>query len=366
MSQGTVILVATHNKHLPSHIDRKVKCVGMSAVAVPPVAEAIQQHVAEAQSRVVIIDAHQSIPDALTLARLLADTCPMVKVVILGRNNDLSLVAHALVARVSEVLLDTTPMEEFGDAIARLLAGKPASEESLLGRVRANFPVPTGEADRFTTACGHRLTTEEAITRCDQFGLTADEIGSHLGVPLTSVEQITRKARTSPKPSLVSDALSSILPDANGASVDLLSLRNTVAVLAILAVAWATMSFARKRPLLDRFVSLKGTAIYEDGRPLAKDTALMFGLQSGDGTVPPAYCGVARIEDATGGFSTTLRLGKNDAQPYTFKVAILGPSLLPMDSEALPSDFSDLATTPLRVAYSEQDIRIRCPLAKSN
>lgn len=259
------VFIATHAKHLASQIERKAKYGGLSTVAVLPTADAVLARVGESEPCLVVIDAVQNEANALAIVKVLAESRQGAKAVILGRSPDLSLVARAIVAGASHFLLESTPADEFGKALADLVAGKQPNEESLFGRVFGSLPASESREGWFRTRSGRRLSTEDAIKQCDQFGFSVDEITDYLKVPSRDAERITKKARKIVKPSLMSRIASSVIP-VDGSRRQLTLVLACLATISLLPVL---MGHRNRGPMPYELAPVSGT-VSLDGSTLTR------------------------------------------------------------------------------------------------
>ena len=356
------VLVATHSKHLASHLEQKAKYGGLTLVTVEPTADVILARIGESEPCVVVIDALQSTTDGLAIVKMLSESRPRAKAVILGRNPDLALVARGIVAGASHFLLESTPADEFGKALADLVAAKNPSEESLFGRVYCSLPGSQSREGWFRTLSGRRLNTEDAIKQCDHFGFSVDEIADYLHVPIGEAERITKKARKVVKPSLLSQILESLMA-AGGGNVD--SRNYLLAVLALLlAVRVAVWVISPGSPgvptafIRGRLVSrlsaknLRGLHICfwpvsADGKQAGKARPSMVRVWSEDGRFDGKVIVDTQHSEAVAKreYAVTIRNGEYSAFP----------------EKILPEVYGDPARTPLRVKSLGGEVVVTLP-----
>ena len=306
-------VIATQSKHLASLMERSAKHAGLSCLFVEPTATAVFAQAGKTQACVVVIDALQNSTDALTLVQQLAESRPRVKSVILGKNPDVGLVAKSIAAGASHFLLES-------------------------------------------------MSAEDAIKQCDQFGFAVDEIAKRLKLPIVDVERATKKSRGLVKSSFFPQGLGQVIPTGSGDG--LLSAnawKGVLATLVVLAAALIAVNTVPAKPSLDNFVTIKGSVAYEDGTPLGNDTVLIFGLRSRDGKASPSYLGATAVENSAGSFSAVLRLSHDEQPPFSLSIAITNKARLPPESKILAQPYSDLATTPLLITTSGEEIDVRCP-----
>jgi DNA-binding NarL/FixJ family response regulator len=358
--QPCAIVVASHNQRLISHVIAALKCGGLLAVAVQPTAEAILRSAGESQACVVLLDALHNGSEVLALAKVLAESRPLAKVAVLGGKADLALVARAIVAKASHFLLESTPSDDFAKAIADLIANKPPSSECFFGRVWAELPVPTGKEDSYRTPSGRRLSTEDAIKQCDQFGIGVDEIAEYLRAPVAHVERVTKKARTAQKPSVVSEVLVAVTPQQG---VRLPSMRAVGGVLAGVVAVLAVVQFLSRGPSDQHgfsYLRVRGTILYEDGAPIpVKGLALLFlGEGEGKGARAASALGLAVVDEQTGAFDCVLRVLPAQAG-RNVKVALGLNSGGAMPSDMVPAIYADPKSTPLEVSPQGATVTLR-------
>ena len=239
------VLVATHSKHVASNVDRQFKSLVVSATTVEPTLASLTASIGDSEPALVVVDAIDAPRDSIALVKQLRDARPHARVVVLGRSADLELVARAIVGGASQFLLYSTPPHESAKAVKDLVAGKPPCEEGLYGRVYGALPAPVGKDGFFRTPSGKRLSTEESIKQCDQFGLTTEEISEYLKVSLKEVERVTKKARKVVRPSVLSQIVSLLVPLGAGASPSP-SRRSLLVILGLLVAVWIAIGYLRR------------------------------------------------------------------------------------------------------------------------
>ena len=360
--RATPVLVATHSKHLASHIERKAKYGGLEPVTVEPTAEAILARIGESEPCVVVIDALQNDTDGLAIVKNLSESRPKAKAVILGRSPDLSLVARAIVAGASHFLLESTPADEFGTTLADLVAGKQPNEESLFGRVYGSLPGSESREGWFRTLSGRRLNTEDAIKQCDQFGLSVDEIADYLHVPIGEAERITKKARKVVKPSLLSQLLSSVMPAGGGSAYSRNYLLTVLALLlAVRVVVWVMSpgssgvptAFIRGR-LVSRLSAENLRGLHICFWPMAED-----GKQAGK-----ARPSTVRVWSEDGRFDGTVIVDSQYAEAPSqreYAVTIHDGEYGTFPEKILPEAYGDPVRTPLRVKGLGGEVMVTLP-----
>jgi DNA-binding NarL/FixJ family response regulator len=322
------VFIATHSKQLASHVERKASCGGLSAVAIEPTAEKILVWVGESEPCVVVIDALQNDEDALAIVKVLTESRPKAKAVILGRNPDLSLVARAIVAGASHFLLENTPADEFGKALVDLVTGKQPTEESLFGRVYGSLPTPESRGGWFRSRSGRRLSTEDAIKQCDQFGFSVDEITDYLKIPISDAERVTKKARKLVSPSLLSRILASVMPAGGGASRGQLAL--IFGCLAITIVLSLFMGRQNRGLMPYELAPVSGT-VSLDGAPVAGG-AVRLGPDHLQNTRGPTGVGLL---DGTGRFSI-MTAGREGAVVGHHRIAVVPKPMLDSGTGTVP------------------------------
>jgi DNA-binding NarL/FixJ family response regulator len=360
---GTIaVLVATQSKPLASQIERNAKYGGLAPVTVEPTSDAIMARVGETESCVVVLDALQNEADVLAIVKILSVSRPKAKAVILGRSPDLALVARGIVAGASHFLLESTPADEFGKALADLVVGKTPNDESLFGRVSGSLPDSESREGWFRTPAGRRLSVEDAIKQCDQFGLSVDEIADYLHVPIGDAERITKKSRKVAKPSLLSHILESLMA-VGGGNVDSRNL--LLAVLALLlAVRVAVLGISPgssgvptaliRGRLVSRLSaeSLRGLHICfwpvsADGKQAGKVRPSTVRVWSEDGRFDGKVIVDTHHSDAVAKreYAVTIRNGEYSAFP----------------EKILPEVYGDPARTPLRVKSLGGEVVVTLP-----
>lgn len=282
------VLVATHSKHVASSVDRQLKSLGFSTTTIEPTLASLAAGIGDSKPSLVVVDAVDTPRDSITLVKQLREARPQARVVVLGRSADLELITRAIVAGASQFLLQSTPPDESAKAVQDLIAGKPPCEEGLFGRIYGALPAPGGKDGFFRTPSGKRLSTEESVKQCDQFGLTTDEISEYLEIPLNEVERVTKKARKVVRPSLLSQIMPALLPIGAGSSA-LPSRQNLLAILGVLLAVVAVVGYLRRDP---RRHLIAGEVTYE-GKPVKIGT-IRFTSESRNGTPSPMVEGEIR------------------------------------------------------------------------
>lgn len=257
------IIVATHSRHVASNVDRQFKSLGFSVTTVEPTLASLTAGIGDSEPSLVVVDAVDAPRDSIALVKQFCEVRPKARVVVLGRSADLELVAKAIIAGASQFLILSTPPDESAKAVKDLVAGKAPSEEGLYGRIYGALPAPEGKDGFFRTPSGKRLSTDESIKQCDQFGLTTDEIGEYLQIPLNKVERVTKKARKVVRPPVLSQIVSLLVPLGAGAS-PLPSRRSLLAILGLLVAVWVATEYLRRDP---RRHLIAGEVTYQ-GRPV--------------------------------------------------------------------------------------------------
>lgn len=355
------VAVASHSISVQSLVGRLARTGGLSVAVIEPtegsIANAIQSSVP-----VVILDVLNRDADWLLLARAILARCPGAKLVVLGGPPELAVVSKAVAIGISHYLLDVTPPVTFVNALKDVHADKPPSTDTMFGRVWSELPCAADREGMCRTQSGKSYSLKEAIKRCDQFGLSPEEIATRLRVSTVDLAAVLQESRIGPRASPFSPfRLPKISPSVGEQAVGSRSRPMAFAVLAMLAVSWCVVSIRSTTPSQNSFISVSGTLGYEDGKDFGTPTSLMFGLLSPEGKGPPSYSGVAEVDGRTGAFSTVLRLSHKDHPPYTFRIAVLDKSLSPLDSSVVATKYATLATTPLSLTTSGEAIHVRCP-----
>lgn len=358
------IVVATHSNHVASRIEVKAKCLGLSAIVVEPRTEAILGCIGESQSCVVVVDALQERAEALAITKVLSESRPNAKTVLLGNNVDLQLVARAIVRGASCFLLESTPSDEFAKALSDLLEGKQPDEKTLFGRVYCSLPSPVGREGWFRTFSGRRLSAEDAVKQCDQFGLSVDEIADYLQVAIADAERITHKSRKVIKPSLISLIRDSLMP-AGGAGMP--SRRSLFLVLASLVVIRIGVMVATNRQPGVPTTQIRGRIV--SGLSAAELRGLhicFWPLSAGGSQTNEVRPSAVRVWSEDGRFagkviSDRRQSGSGSSEGYA--VTILNGECDPFPEKVLPAVYGDPTKTPLRVKNLGEEIVITVPRA---
>jgi len=343
------VLVATYSKHLASHVERKAKYGKLTPITVEPTADAVLARVGESEPCLVVIDALKNEADALAIVKVLSESRQKAKAVILGRSPDLSLVARAIVAGASHFLLESTPADEFGKTLADLVAGKQPNEESLFGRVFGSLPASESREGWFRTRSGRRLSTEDAIKQCDQFGFSVDEIIDYLKVPSRDAERITKKARKVVKPSLMSQIASSVMPPGGFGMPSRRVMLGGLAVIVSILVAVRFLSREPPRHLI------AGEVTYQ-GKPL-KVGLIRFTPQGQAESARPIVAGEIRDGQYTvkSGHGSDGGSYKVQISGFTGVPKKAGPVMDPLGDELFP-DVVRTATIPC----SDHTFNVKC------
>jgi len=192
------VAVATSSQHVATDLSQKARAGGFAFTAIRPDTAMINALLAKSPATIVMLDSTSSGNTWLSLLSETRNHYPATPFVVLGDTTDLQLVAKAIMAGASHFLLRTTQTDEFVNTVVSVAAGRKPNHESVFGRVAAAIPRSTGSVNLFCNAEGRRMTAEQAIQRCDQFGLSVDEIAVCLGLDRAEVEAITRRSRQAP------------------------------------------------------------------------------------------------------------------------------------------------------------------------
>lgn len=198
ISRQTELFVATSSKHVAAEVSRKARASGLTTTVIQPIAAKIVEVLAKSPRAIIVLDAAPPADTWLAILTELRQHRSDARVVVFGCTADLQAVARAILAGASHFLVPATSNDEFASAISAVASGQQPTDQCVFGRVAAALPVATGNSG-FVCGSGTRMSVDQAVKRCEQFGLSSHEIASCLRLDPADVEAITRQARKVPR-----------------------------------------------------------------------------------------------------------------------------------------------------------------------